>query len=68
MKTNLPNKNAKTVSVTSFPNGRVTTMLQNSYSHQMGANTRVKAYSRAQILGQNIKNFRMQDANRQIIK
>ena len=34
----------------------------------MGANTRVKAYSRAQILGQNIKNFRMQDANRHIIK
>jgi len=68
MNGNFNHSKSKAVAVTSFPNGRVTTMLQNSFPNRVGPNTRIKAYSRAQLLGQNIKNFRMQDANRQIIK
>lgn len=43
-------------------------MLQNSYSNNNVQPSRVKNYSRAQILGQNSKNYRFQDPNRNAAK
>lgn len=60
--------NSKTVPVTSFPNGRVTTMLQNSYSNNKAVNPGGNAYSRVHVTGQNVKNYRLQEHSRQVNK
>jgi hypothetical protein len=57
----LHNANTRTVPVTSFPNGRVTTMLQNSYSNTAGQKVNGNAYSRAHIAGHNMKNYKVYD-------
>lgn len=53
--------NSKALPITSFPNGRVTTMLQNSYSNSVGPNGGANNYSRSNVNVGNIKNFRIQD-------
>ena len=60
--------NTRTVPVTSFPNGRVTTMLQNSYSNSASQNTSASNYSRAHLNTNTIKNYRIQNAGRQNLK
>lgn len=52
--------NTKTVAVANFPNGRVTTTLQNSYSNNN--------YSRTHLSTNTIKNYRVQSNGRQNIK
>lgn len=62
------NGTSKTVPLTSFPNGRVTTMLQNSYSKGNAMNPGGNAYSRVHVTGQNVKNYRLQEHSRQVNK
>lgn len=56
--------NTRTVPVTSFPNGRVTTMLQNSYSNSVTQNTSSTNYSRSHLNTNTIKNYRVQQPGR----
>lgn len=54
----------KTVPVTNFPNGRVTKMLQNSYSNGVNQST----YSRVNINNINMRNYRVQEVEGPVLK
>lgn len=53
--------NVNTVPITNFPNGRVTTMLHNSYANSVGPNGGANNYSRSHLNANNIKNYKIQD-------